>query len=244
MIGILFSDVDGTLYHENYNSKTGLNRNTVRMLETINAEVPFYICSGRSLENFRRLPYIPHKGGIIEFGAYVQENDVFDNDWQQQFDEHRSMTEFVDRCLKREGLRIIRTPHTLRLSKAELDNSQAEEIKHELLCLYAQKSLDLKTVETTYEIIVMPQGASKESAIIYLCGKNGISLDQAAYIGDGKRDIPIMELVSVPITLASAKPEVKDLVRNRGGFVADKSFVEGTEQTLDWFIRRCLEQNA
>jgi HAD superfamily hydrolase (TIGR01484 family) len=244
MIGILFSDIDGTLYHEDYDPGRGLNSHTVRMLETIKANMPFYICTGRNLGNFGKLPYIPHKGAIIEFGAYIKEEGLFDDFWQQQFNEHASMVELIDRCLKEDGLKTVRTPYTLRLNKVELSNSQAEEIRYRISLLCEQEDLDLKTIETTYEVIVIPCGASKENAIMYLCKKKGFSLDQAAYIGDGIRDIPIMKLAAVPMTLASAKPEVKDLVRNRNGFIADKGFVEGTEQTLEWFVRRHLQQNA
>ena len=53
-----------------------------------------------------------------------------------------------------------------------------------------------------------------------------------------------MKLVSVPMTLLSAKKEVKDSVKDKKGFVADKGFVGGTEKTLEWFIRRYLHQNA
>lgn len=241
MIRILFSDVDGVLYHEGYTSQQGLSPNTSRLLEIVNSRIPFYICSGRSIENFEKLPNMPYKGAIIEFGAYIKENGTLDDAWQMQFNKHQPQVNLVAEYLEGNHMKVTRSAHTLRLSKANL--TETEEIQRNISDFILKQDLDLKAFETTYEVVVIPKGASKEKAVIYLCNKNGYGLNQAAYIGDGKRDIPIMELLFLPMTLASTKPEVIGLVRKRGGFVADKGFAEGIEQILGWFVRG-LEENA
>ena len=46
-----------------------------------------------------------------------------------------------------------------------------------------------------------------------LCAKENISLDEIAYIGDDLIDIPVMEIVGVPIAVANAAPEVKAITK-------------------------------
>jgi len=50
----------------------------------------------------------------------------------------------------------------------------------------------------------------KQEGVEALVEKLNLTLDQAAYVGDDIHDIPAMKIVGLPISVANARPEVKD----------------------------------
>ena len=50
----------------------------------------------------------------------------------------------------------------------------------------------------------------KQEGIESLASKLNLSLDEIAYVGDDLHDIPAMKIVGFPISVANARPEVKD----------------------------------
>lgn len=237
MIKILFSDIDGTLIHKRAeSSEWELNSGNLPLLGEVHTRIPFYLSTGRSLEDLTKVPYIPCKGTIIEMGAYIKEKGEFDPVWQNQFTDCPKSLDEVKAYLEKEGAPLIRSPYTLRVRKDLIEADKAKTLGIKLIDLCQQAKARLKMVETTYHMIVMPLKASKENAVRYLCTKNGVDINDAAYLGDGKKDLNVMQLVKFPITLSNARQVIKDLVRQKEGFISAEGYHKGTEQALTWVL--------
>lgn len=50
----------------------------------------------------------------------------------------------------------------------------------------------------------------KQEGMEALVEKLGLSLDESAYVGDDIHDVPALKIVGLPISVANARPEVKD----------------------------------
>ncbi|MFP6736463.1 MAG: HAD hydrolase family protein [Rhodospirillales bacterium] len=50
----------------------------------------------------------------------------------------------------------------------------------------------------------------KLAALVALCDKMGIDLDQVAHVGDDVNDLPVLEAVGCPMSVADAMPAAKD----------------------------------
>lgn len=70
----------------------------------------------------------------------------------------------------------------------------------------------------------------KAAAVSELCNKLGISLDQAAFLGDDWPDLPAMAVVGLPVAVADADPRVKAAasitLTRPGGHGAARELVE------------------
>ena len=63
----------------------------------------------------------------------------------------------------------------------------------------------------------------KKRKIVEICAELGLSLDQVAHIGDDLNDIPVMNVVGFPITVADAMENVLEIAQ----FVTEKKGGEG-----------------
>ena len=61
----------------------------------------------------------------------------------------------------------------------------------------------------------------KLAALVELCDKRGIDLDQVAHVGDDVNDLPVLEAVGCPMSVANAMPAAKEVAlyvtHNNGG---------------------------
>ena len=63
----------------------------------------------------------------------------------------------------------------------------------------------------------------KKRKIMEVCAEAALSLDQVAHMGDDLNDIPVMNIVGFPITVADAMEDVKAIAK----FVTEKKGGEG-----------------
>jgi len=63
-------------------------------------------------------------------------------------------------------------------------------------------------------------GMGKVEHLLQYLREVGISLEQVLYMGDDINDIPVLDVVGVPATVADGHSLVIDIVRKRGGYIA------------------------
>ena len=96
------------------------------------------------------------------------------------------------------------------------------------------ESVRLRAKELEIDDVVQVKGAFKVPPFMAVLERHGVSLEEAAFIGDDLPDIPVLELVGLRVCVANATREVRELCQVRltrpGGGGAVREFVE---QLLD-----------
>lgn len=99
----------------------------------------------------------------------------------------------------------------------------------------AQHHPDLIAFDTPVSVDVVARGITKRQGIEWLCGRYGLSMDEAAFIGDTNGDLPALEAVGAAFAPANAVDEVRRRVAN----VTDASVARGVLEAYHW----CLQAN-
>ena len=72
--------------------------------------------------------------------------------------------------------------------------------------------------------------AQKLPALLAMCAKFGVTLDQVAFLGDDWPDMAVLRKVGLPVAVANAAPEIRDVcqvqLQRPGGFGAVREFAE------------------
>jgi hypothetical protein len=79
---------------------------------------------------------------------------------------------------------------------------------------------------------ITPKGVDKASGLEFLSRRTGITFAEMIGIGDTAGDFPMLELVGHPACPGNAKPEVIELVKRRGGYVAEAPNTGGVWEIL------------
>src|SRR5690606_13059331 len=75
-------------------------------------------------------------------------------------------------------------------------------------------------------------GTDKGSAVRALAAEYGLMLEQLMFVGDGLNDIPALRLVGLPVAMANAAPEVREVAVRTVGDVDDDGLVEALDQAI------------
>lgn len=88
-------------------------------------------------------------------------------------------------------------------------------------------------------IDITPTKIDKAVACRQLAKKLGTDLKDAIAIGDSGGDLPLLKIVGHPACPANAFQTVKDLVRERGGYIAKNKHGFGVVEILSYYNKRC-----
>ena len=69
----------------------------------------------------------------------------------------------------------------------------------------------LRGAELRIRSIIQVKGPTKVPAIEELLAERGLTWEQMAFVGDDLADIPVLERVALPIAVANARAEVKEI---------------------------------
>ena len=89
---------------------------------------------------------------------------------------------------------------------------------------------------------------NKRTGLKFWCQETGIKLEELAGIGDSRGDLPVLEVVRMPMCPSNATKDVKELVRARGGYVSYQQTTLGVIDcvahltTQDPFIQETSKQ--
>ncbi len=96
----------------------------------------------------------------------------------------------------------------------------------------------LHMIPSLSAVDITPHGIDKFTALLLLSTKMGWDLShEVAAIGDTKGDLTVLQNVAFPMCPANAIEEVKELVRNRGGYVSDYPTVVGAVDCMIQLIK-------
>lgn len=87
-------------------------------------------------------------------------------------------------------------------------------------------------------IDIMPEKIDKSVAVAELAKKLKISLDDSISIGDSGSDLPLMKTIGYPACPANASENVKELVREKNGYIAKKEYALGVVEILEHYYKR------
>lgn len=85
--------------------------------------------------------------------------------------------------------------------------------------------------------IVAPGGAGKAAALMYCLETRGVGLEKVAAFGDDSNDLEMLAVAGLPITIGSARPEVRKAVQKKGGWVIQDVDHAGTIEVLARLLR-------
>lgn len=92
------------------------------------------------------------------------------------------------------------------------------------------ESVRIRAAELSADEVIQDRHARKLPAFMALCERNGIEPAECAFIGDDFPDMSVMRVVGLPVSVANAVPEIRDVSRLRlrldGGRGAVREFAE------------------
>ena len=92
------------------------------------------------------------------------------------------------------------------------------------------ESVRMRAAELGIEDCVQDPEARKLPAFEKVLRRNGVALEEAAFVGDDLPDLGILRSVALPVAVANAADEVKDasmlVLKRKGGEGAVREFVE------------------
>jgi 3-deoxy-D-manno-octulosonate 8-phosphate phosphatase (KDO 8-P phosphatase) len=92
------------------------------------------------------------------------------------------------------------------------------------------ESVRIRAQEMRVDALAQEPQARKLPALLGICDRLGVSLEQTAFVGDDFPDLAIMRVVGLPVAVANAAPEVVAVARVHltrvGGHGAVREFAE------------------
>jgi len=114
----------------------------------------------------------------------------------------------------------------------QFENVLQKIIKEENLNLYIIAHVDaLDTIQI---------GLSKRTGLEILCEHLNISLEEMIAFGDGMNDFEMLSCVGYPVAVANAVEEIKEVVKERGGYISESKYGEGVLEAVDYIIENIL----
>ena len=84
-------------------------------------------------------------------------------------------------------------------------------------------------------IDIIPAKVDKAVAVQELVKKMKINLDESISIGDSGGDVPLMKIIGFPTCPSNATENVKELVRERNGYIAKNPYALGVVEILEHY---------
>jgi hydroxymethylpyrimidine pyrophosphatase-like HAD family hydrolase len=90
------------------------------------------------------------------------------------------------------------------------------------------------------ELCLAPKAGTKGEAIARLLRQLRIPRETVFAIGDGPNDLTMLDgtVAGMPACVANALPEIKDAVRQAGGFIAGKEAARGAIEALKFYLAK------
>lgn len=103
-----------------------------------------------------------------------------------------------------------------------------------------KENLKLYIVAHVDAIDAMQNGLSKQVGLEVLCKRLNVSLEEMIAFGDGMNDFEMLSCVGYPVAVANAKEKIKEVVRERDGYIAEQEYGKGVLEAVDFIIENVL----
>ena len=261
MVKIIFSDIDGTLLHayspgfalvkieeeEKYVSTDAVSA----IAQLRSRSVKFALVTGRRKSGYERLAgAIPHDYALIEHGCVILANGSIDAGWAEVL---RPVTGQIgagtgpiwdyEQQLLQEG---FKTDSKGRLSTVRVyidePNNLSEEQKRRIEQKVEKEAghLGITTAENEGMVDIVPALGGKMNSIAYLLTKTGFSIDEIVALGNDTNDLDMLSIAMQVACPGNAKPEVKRIVGEKGGYVSAYPCHEGTMDLFRNYVEPLL----
>jgi len=220
---IVFCDIDNILMFDLH-----VARETIDLIEQVRAHAPFALVTARSFDSVARIPAIPHDHLIVENGCVIYDGEAIDARWDERI---RPYLPVIEAYKQKLGLQV--RPKTRMLSIGVAENGLTEddiariarEVPPELV-------LRTSSNERGTFLEMYPAIAGKAAAIRYVAGKLGAAPGETCALGDDLVDLEMLEACGYPITHEQAREAVREVVRQRGGYVSPFGGHQASADTL------------
>ena len=95
---------------------------------------------------------------------------------------------------------------------------------------------DISVTHSQSAVDITPCGIDKGTGLEFFVQHTGIPIEQIVIVGDSSGDIPGLLLAGHPACPSNAMQSVKELVQNRGGYVASASHALGVVEILKYYF--------
>jgi len=238
---IIFSDIDGTLVHSTggkdcikiEGEDRFIHRKTMDLIGQIRDKgILFGIITGRRKSRYHLISdVIPHDFATIEHGCLLVSENGFDMDWAEILKGTIGDLELrggpiwdYEKELNDKGIKTDsqgRYASFRVLKEMDIDILKEEGRKYGLTATLNSGMLD-----------VLPIKGGKSNLIEFYLDKKNLSKADAVVIGDDINDLPMMELIDNLYCPANSIPEIKEIVKEKKGFISKSSGHEGTIEIL------------
>ncbi len=245
---LTFSDVDGTLVHKEDGQDCKKIPNDDFFLNSQVAEGiqqyrdggnTFVVVTGRRYKRFTFIDgSIPYDFGLCEHGCLIVTPDGFDREWAACLEptigplgnQTGPLWDYA-RKLVEGGYRIDSEGRfaTVRVFLDKPDNL-SEEQKCEIEGRVCEEggSWGITTTRNINMVDLLPKIGGKVAGIDFLLRRFGKTRRECLGIGDDINDLGMLEALGFAAVPGNAKPQVRDLVTRKGGYVSPLSYHEGS----------------
>jgi len=116
-------------------------------------------------------------------------------------------------------------------------------------------SVRLRAAELDVDDLVQDAKVRKHAALERIAARHALTFDEMAFVGDDFPDVPVLRVVGLPVAVANAAPEVREMaalrLTRRGGHGAVREFAEALlrargewERVTERYVRERVEQPA
>jgi hydroxymethylpyrimidine pyrophosphatase-like HAD family hydrolase len=215
----VFFDVDGTLLHRGKTS-----RKTLKLIEQAMKKGIFVgIATGRALGDMYKFDFVKNFNGplIFEEGCLILKNNCIDLTWDKKI---APTMKYLRKIAQKYYHYDIRWKERSFSVYSASDFPEVKTLRN--ISVYRNRS----------HLNVTPSIANKGLAITHLCKRMKIPLKQVCCVGDDYNDIPMLKAVGFPCCVKNAFRQVKEIVKEKHGYIAEKPASLGCAEILEKII--------
>lgn len=259
----IFSDLNGTLVHDfpspdsiklpNENRWVA-NETISEMKKLIEKGAEFVLVTGKRASYYHGLAAImPHSYAIFEHGCVIMDEGNVDSEWNELIrpvvgvpGSKKGLLWDFEKKLLEDG---FRTDSEGRLATFRVYIDKPSNLTEQEKLLIEKKvaeeagSLGITTTYNHGMLDVLPAVGGKANAMKYLIGKTGFAAGKIVALGDDPNDLSMMRLAEFTACLGNAGLEVKQLVKQKGGYVSELKGHEGTVDILRNYVNPLVLQD-
>lgn len=105
-----------------------------------------------------------------------------------------------------------------------------------------EKHLNLYTISHVDALDTIQNGLSKKVGLEILSNYTDISLDEMIAFGDGRNDLEMLSCVGYPVAVANAEEKIKEVVKNRGGYISSKKYGKGVLEAVNHILNDIMDK--
>ncbi|MBU7014229.1 MAG: HAD family phosphatase [Theionarchaea archaeon] len=114
------------------------------------------------------------------------------------------------------------------------------QVSQDLKDIIQEERLNLYVIAHVDAVDVMQNGLSKKTGLTVVRERLDIPFEDMIGVGDGMNDLEMLSCVGYPVAVGNAHERVKEIVREREGYVSQKNLGEGVLEAAQHITRELL----